>query len=61
MLGGKAPANFRWNSATARAYCSPRKTSSASFSRCIACRHTGSATESITLITASATSSAAIA
>jgi hypothetical protein len=40
-LGGNALAYFRWYSATARAYCPARKMSSASFSRCTDCFHTG--------------------
>jgi hypothetical protein len=46
---------------TARAYCSPRNTSSASFSRCACVFHTGSATVMNTASTLIATSSAAIA
>ena len=36
-----------WNKVSARAYCSPRNTSSASFSRCPICRHVGKATVSL--------------
>ena len=52
---------FIWKRRIARVYCMPRKTSSASFSRCASWRHTGIATDIRTAITASATSSAAIA
>src|SRR4051812_3884614 len=36
-FGGNALAYFFWNRPIARAYCSPRNTSSASFSRCPIC------------------------
>src|SRR5213083_1127604 len=36
-FGGNALAYFFWKSPMARAYCSPRNTNSASFSRCIVC------------------------
>src|SRR4029450_494337 len=49
MLGGTAfgmLAFLNLKRAIARAYCSPRKTSSASFSRCASCRQTGIAIRS---------------
>ena len=61
MLGGKLLPFLTRYSATAPAYCSPRKTSSASFSRWALCRHTGSATDMRTDMTARLTSSAAMA
>ena len=61
MLGGNAPPFLRANRPTARAYCSPRKTSSASFSRRDWKRQTGSTALITTDMTARLTSSAAIA
>jgi hypothetical protein len=51
----------REKSSIAWAYCSPRKISSASRSRCTHVRHAGSAIPSMIAMTLSATSSAAIA
>ena len=62
MLGGRVPGPFlRWKRPMARAYCSPRKTSSASFSRCVVCFQTGIATVIMTAMTLRPTSSTAIA
>jgi hypothetical protein len=61
MEGGGVFAYLRWKSPIARAYCSPRKTSSASFSRRAAWFQTGMATVSITAITLMATSRTAMA
>ena len=64
MLGGKAFGMFAFlnlKRAIARAYCSPRKTSSASFSRRASWRQTGIAIVSRIAMMASAISSAAIA
>ena len=60
-FGGKVLAYLRWNSMMARAYCWPRKISSASFSRCIAVFHAGNAIVRKTAMIAIPTSSAAIA
>jgi len=61
MLGGKLLPFFARYRAIARAYCAPRNTSSASFSRCACWRHTGSSALITTAITAIATNTAAIA
>ncbi len=61
MFGGSAPGIFLCISSMARAYCWPRNTSSASFSRCDMCFQTGMATVIITAITLIATRRAAMA
>jgi hypothetical protein len=62
MLGGNAPGpDFRWNKPMALAYCSPRKTNSASFSRRAIWFHAGIATVIITAMMLRPTSNAAIA
>ncbi len=60
-FGGRAPGILRWNNSMARAYCLPRKTSSASFSRWDAWRQTGMATASRMDITLRPTSRATMA
>jgi hypothetical protein len=62
MLGGNVPGpDLRWKRPMALAYCSPRNTNSASFSRRAIWFQTGIATVIITAMTLKPTSSAAIA